>query len=74
MANNQNTNSTILSEHRKIVSTRYVLAIFNFIAVLLGMIVTLFFVSRRGIYDNVLTVIWVLIIINAVQIVLCLTE
>lgn len=74
MANNQNTTSTILSEHRRIVGTRYVLAIFNFIAVLLGMLVTLFFVSRRGIYDAVLTVIWVLIVINAIQIILCLGE
>lgn len=74
MANNQNTTSTILSEHRRIVGTRYVLAIFNFIAVLLGMLVTLFFVSRRGIYDAVLTVIWVLIVINAIQIALCLGE
>ncbi len=74
MANNQNTTSTILSEHRRIVGTRYILATLNFLAVLLGMIVTLFFVSRRGIYDAVLTVIWVLIIINVVQIVLCLGE
>ena len=74
MANNQNTSSTILSEHRKIVGTRYVLATLNFLAVLLGMIVTLFFVSRRGIYDAVLTVIWALIIINIVQIVLCVGE
>lgn len=74
MANNQNTTSTILSEHRKIVGTRYILATLNFVAVLLGMIVTLFFVSRRGIYDAVLTVIWALIIINVIQIVLCLGE
>ena len=74
MANNQNTTSTILSEHRRIVGTRYILATLNFLAVLLGMIVTLFFVSRRGIYDAVLTVIWVLIIINVIQIVLCLGE
>ena len=74
MANNANTGSTILTEHRKIVGTRYILAALNFLAVLLGMLVTLFFVSRRGIYDAVLTVIWVLIVINAIQIVLCLGE
>ena len=74
MANNQNTSTTILSEHRKIVGTRYVLATLNFLAVLLGMIVTLFFVSRRGIYDAVLTVIWALIIINVIQIALCVGE
>lgn len=71
---NNNTNNTILSEHRRVVNTRYILSIMNFVAVLLGMIVTLFFVSRRGIYDAVLTVIWALIIINAVQIALCVTE
>ncbi len=76
MANNNNNNntSTILSEHRSVVSTRYVLAIINFVAILLGTLATLYFVQKRGIDDIVLLHIYALIVINAVQIILCITE
>jgi len=76
MANNNNNNntSTILSEHRSVVSTRYILAIINFVAILLGTLATLYFVQKRGIDDVVLLHIYALLVINAVQIILCITE
>ena len=72
--NTNNTTSTILYEHKKVVNSRYILAAINFIAILLGSLITLFFVQRRGIYDIVLKHIYVLIAINVLQIALCLTE
>lgn len=72
--NTNNSSSTILYEHKKVVNTRYILATINFIAILLGTLVTLFFVQRRGIYDIVLGHIYALIAINVLQIVLCITE
>ena len=72
--NTNNENSTILYEHKRVINTRYILATINFIAILLGTLVTLFFVQRRGIYDIVLWHIYALVGINALQIFLCLLE
>ena len=71
---NNNMNSSILSEHRSVVNTRYILAIINFISIFIGTVVTLIFVSRRGIYDAILTHIWIMAVINVLQIGLCVTE
>ncbi|MBE6555158.1 MAG: hypothetical protein E7663_02830 [Ruminococcaceae bacterium] len=71
---NNNVNSSILSEHRSVVKTRYILAIFNFLAIFAGTLVTLFFVSRRGVYDVILKHLYVLAVINILQIILCITE
>ncbi len=71
---NEKQYSSILSEHKRVVSTRYTLALINFVAILLGTLVTLFFVQRRGIYAPLLLHIYALIGINALQILLCLSE
>ena len=73
MANNTAT-SSILSEHRKVVGTRYLLAIVNFIVIFLGTVVTLFFVSRKGIYSVVKLHLYALLVINLLQIALAVTE
>ena len=41
------TASTILVEHRKVSASRHLLSVLNFIAILLGTIVTLLFVNKR---------------------------
>lgn len=71
---NEKINSSILSEHRSIVNTRYILAMINFFAILAGTIVTLIFVSRRGVYDAILTHLWILLVINVLQLGICITE
>lgn len=71
---NNNVNSSVLSEHRKVVSTRYILAVINFLAIFAGTIVTLFFMSRRGVHGAILTHIWIMFILNLLQIGLCITE
>ena len=71
---NNNVNSSVLSEHRKVVSTRYILAVINFLAIFAGTIVTLFFMSRRGVHGAILTHIWIMFILNILQIGLCITE
>lgn len=73
MTSNQ-VNSSILSEHRKIVSTRYLLAIINFLSIFAGTLVTLFFVSRRGVHEVILKHLYVLAVINLIQIVICVAE
>ena len=71
---NNNVNSSVLSEHRRVVSTRYILAVINFLAIFAGTIVTLFFMSRRGVHGAILTHIWIMFILNVLQIGLCITE
>ena len=69
-----NSDSTILFEHRKIVTARHILALINFIAILIGTIVTRHFVLIRGSSDGVLIHINIMLAINIVQIGLCLAD
>ena len=66
--------ATILHEHRKIITARYLLALVNFVAILLGTLVTRYFVMIRGSSEGLLLHINILCIINAIQIVLCLGD
>ena len=66
--------STILTEHRKISASRYALAIINFIAVLVGTLVTLYFVGRRGAPNGVAVILYILLGINIAQLALCLVD
>ncbi len=70
----ENQHSTILSEHKSVVTTRYTLSLINFVAILLGTLVTLFFVQRRGIYQPILLHIYALIGINVLQILLGIAQ
>ena len=71
---NNNINSSVLSEHRRVVSTRYILAVINFLAIFAGTVITLFFMSRRGVNGAILTHIWIMFVLNILQIGLCITE
>ena len=66
--------ATILHEHRRVVTARYLLALVNFVAILLGTLVTRYFVLIRGCSDGLLVHINALCVINAVQIFLCLID
>ena len=72
--NKDNLNSTILSEHRSVVVTRYILAIINFIAILAGTLLTLFLVGKRGVPDGVRIHLYILLAINILQVLLCMTD
>lgn len=69
-----NTTSTILTEHRRIVATRFVLALINFLAITAGTGITLMFVTKRGCFDLVLKHVYASLIINALQILICCTD
>jgi hypothetical protein len=66
--------STILHEHRRIIAVRYLLALVNFAAILLGTLITRYFVLIRGASEGLILHINLLCIINAVQIGLCLLD
>ncbi|MBE7080297.1 MAG: hypothetical protein E7371_03560 [Clostridiales bacterium] len=71
---NQEVNNTILTEHRRIVGSRHFLALINFLAILLGTGITLFFVIKRGSPPIMQTYLYILIGINLAQIGLCLAD
>ena len=66
--------STIMNEHRSVVLTRYLLAIFNFIAILVGTLLTAYFVTRRGAPDLMRILVYALIAINVIQLLLCVAD
>lgn len=69
-----NVNSTILTEHRRIVSARHILAVINFIAVFLSTFVTLFFVNKRGASNGIVICLYLLLGINVAQLALCIID
>lgn len=69
-----NVNSTILTEHRRIVRARHILAVLNFIAVLLSTLVTVFFVNKRGASSGIVVCLYLLIGINVLQVALCIFD
>ena len=69
-----NMNSPVLHEHRKIVNLRHLLAVVNFLAILVGTLVTRHFVLVRGTATGILVMINILWIINIVQIGFCLAD
>ena len=68
------TASTILVEHRKVSASRHLLSVLNFIAILLGTIVTLLFVNKRGAPDSIKVHLYILIAINVIQIAICIVD
>ncbi len=66
--------STILHEHRRVVTWRYILAAVNFLAIFLGTLVTRHFVLIRGSSEGLLLHINILCIINILQIAFCLGD
>ena len=71
---NHDVNNTILSEYRRIVGSRYFLALLNFIAVLLGSVATLTFVIKRGSAPIMQIYLYALIFINVAQIAMCIAD
>ena len=69
-----NMNSPVLHEHRKIVNLRHLLALVNFLAILVGTLVTRYFVLIRGTATGILVMINILWIINIVQIGFCIAD
>lgn len=70
----ENLESTVLFEHRKVVAFRHILAIINFLAILAGTIVTMYYVQIRGISPDILALIRITLIINIIQIGLCIAD
>ena len=70
----ENENKNILKEHDKVGLTRYYLSLANFIAVLLGTVVTLVFLLRRGAPGAVLSHTYILLVINVAQIAVCTVD
>ena len=70
----ENLESTVLFEHRKVVVLRHILAIINFLAILAGTIVTSYYVQIRGISPDILALIRITLVINVIQIGLCIAD
>lgn len=70
----ENLGSTVLHEHRKVVTFRHILALINFIAILASTLITRHYVLIRGTSDGILLIINLLCVINFVQIALCITD
>lgn len=66
--------TTVLSEHDRVVSIRHILAIVNFFAIFAATAVTLFFAFKRGMPHGILMHLWALAAVNVVQIVLCVID
>lgn len=66
--------STVLTEHNRIIAARHFLALFNFLVILAGSVVTQYFLSVRGTPNGVIAVADVIIAINVVQFGLCLAD
>ena len=71
---NENFSSTVLHEHRRVVTLRHLLALVNFIAIFASTFVTRHFVMIRGTSDGILLIINLILGINAVQILLCIID
>ena len=71
---NENFGSTVLHEHRKVVTLRHLLALVNFIAIFASTLVTRHFVLIRGTSDGIMLIINLLCAVNIVQIILCIVD
>lgn len=71
---NYEESSTVLTEHGKIVLLRHLLALVNFLAILIGTVVTQIFMSVRGAPTGVIVIVDILIAVNVVQFLLCLAD
>ena len=67
-------NKHILTEHGGISLARHLLAIFVFVAVLGGNVVTWFFMGRRGAPDIMLLILYALFAVNGLQILLLIID
>lgn len=65
---------SILIEHNKISNARYILATVNFLAILIGTLVTLFFASKKGMSDTIRVFSYILLALNSAQLVICLVD
>lgn len=74
MEKKKTTTTTILTEHRKVSASRHLLSVLNFIAILLGTIVTLMFVNKRGAPVSIKVHLYILIVINVIQIAICIVD
>lgn len=66
--------SSILSEHKKIIKNKYILAIINYLSILASTVITLLFMQKKGAPDGILTHIFILVIVNFLQIVISLLD
>ncbi len=71
---NENLSSTVLHEHRRVVTFRHLLALVNFIAIFASSFITRYFVMIRGTSDGILIIINLLCGINILQILLCILD
>ncbi len=71
---NENFGSTVLYEHRRVVTLRHLLALVNFIAIFASTFVTRYFVLIRGTSDGILLIINSLCVVNILQILLCIFD
>ena len=71
---NENLGSTVLHEHRRVVTLRHLLALVNFIAIFASTLITRYFVMIRGTSDGILLIINLLCGVNVLQIMLCIID
>ena len=64
----------MLHEHRGVITVRHLLALVNFIAILASTVITRHFVLVKGASDELVLTINALMIINLVQIIICLSD
>lgn len=69
-----NKQNAILSEHNAVMMFRYVFAIVNFAAILAGAIITMAFMGKRGVAPALNYVMICLIVVNIIQLGLCVTD
>jgi len=70
----ENLETTVLHEHRKVVTFRHLLALVNFIAIFVGTLITRHYVLIRGSEKGILVLINLIWIVNIAQIALCLAD
>ena len=71
---NENLGSTVLHEHRRVVTLRHLLSLVNFIAIFASTLITRYFVMIRGTSDGILLIINLLCGVNVLQIMLCIID
>ena len=74
MGKDQISNKSILDEHGRIATARHVLALVNFAAILAGTVITLIFMGKRGCPEAVAAHVWILLVINIVQVGFCVAD
>lgn len=66
--------SSILTEHNKVIRTKYILAIVNYVFILTSTLITLYFMKIKGAPSGITVHIYALIAVNGLQILICAAD